>query len=276
MVILDLLMFINIGNKKSTMIVEGIKYNSESHNFEFDFVSDGEKDIIKINEIPIHKSSFIENLYLYGYKFEDGIDGKIKSDFLKELKSISSKKILDVDMFNFISKSVHNLHNEINIASFELIIYPETKGDIMNKFMRRIYDYTAPKYGTMELVKNTASNIEFDYDAFFLYSEEKKYNRNDRKRIIEYIEKVLDDIKSYNYFSIANAIKKPKYRPYFKNFLKFKSEKDKQLFEKLQNTNVLIIDDVINTSGSTLKECLRILDAINPNNKKVLFTLMGE
>ncbi len=46
------------------------------------------------------------------------------------------------------------------------------------------------------------------------------------------------------------------------------------LFKKLQNTNVLIIDD-INTSGSTLRECLRVLKAINPDNTKVLFTLMG-
>ena len=84
----------------------------------------------------------------------------------------------------------------------------------------------------------------------------------------------MKDVKSYDYFSIANAVKKPKYRPFFKKILKFKTEKDRLLFEKLQNTNVLIIYD-INTSGSTLRECLRVINSINPNNKKVLFTLMG-
>jgi hypothetical protein len=256
------------------MIVEGVTYNKDTHCFEFDFSHDGVSDIIKIDEIPIHEATFMDNLYLYGYRFEDGIEGSIRSDFVKELKVLSSKKILDADMYNFITNAVSNLDKIINIATFDYIIYPETKGDIMNKFMRRIYDYCAPKYNTIELVKNAASNIEFDYDAFYQYTEDKNYNRNDKRKIVEYIENILKEVKSYNYFSIANAIKKPKYRPFFKNFLKFKTEKDRIMFEKLQNTNVLIIDD-INTSGSTLRECLRVLKAINPNNKKVLFTIMG-
>jgi hypothetical protein len=256
------------------MIVEGVKYDRETNCFEFNFEHDGLTDIIKIKEIPIHESTFMDNLYLYGYKFEDGIEGSIRSEFIKELKTLTSKKILDKDMFNFISNAVSNLHKKINIATFEYLVYPETKGSIMNKFMRRIYDYTAPKFNTIELIKESAANIEFDYDAFYQYSEDKNYNKNDKKKIVEYIEKVLNDVKTYNYFSIANAVKKPKYRPFFKHFLKFKTEKDKIMFEKLQNTNVLIVDD-INTSGSTLRECLRVLDSINPNNKKVLFTIMG-
>ena len=54
-----------------------------------------------------------------------------------------------------------------------------------------------------------------------------------------------------------------KIRPAFTNFLKFKTAEQKQIYEQLQNTEVLIYDDFL-TSGSTVKEIIRYLKAINP------------
>lgn len=257
------------------MILEGIIYNNETNEFVFDFEKDDKVNIIKLVEIPIHESKFMNNLYLFGYKFEDDIDGKLKSLFIKELKSESDKLISSRNLFKFISNAISNLDDKINIASYEYFIYPETKGSIINKLLLEAYKYTAPKFNTIELVKNSVKNIEFDKEAFEIYANSKKINRDSKREIIRNMEQIIVDIQHYNYFSIANAIKKPKYRAFFKNFLKFKNEKDQQLFEKIQNTNVLVIDDV-NTSGSTLMECLRVLRSLNPSNNITLFTVLGK
>ena len=104
------------------------------------------------------------------------------------------------------------LNDKINISSFDYIIYPETHSNIMEVMK----DYFS-KYNTnfIELKKKNVNIIEFDFSGYFSL---KKYNRNDKKRIKEYVGKCLEEAKSYNYFSIAMTFKKPKYRKYVKKF----------------------------------------------------------
>jgi hypoxanthine phosphoribosyltransferase len=249
------------------MIKEGVKYIDD--NFIFNFEHDGQNDIIKLCEIKNHESQFMEKLYYYGYKFEDDSKSEVKSQFIKNIKS---NNILKTDIFKFVFKSVEKLDKEINLSTIDCVIFPETRGELVNEILKKIYDYSHSNLKTIELVKNTVENIKFDYDAFQIFFE--NYNSSDKKIIKRNIEKMLEEAKSFNYFSIANAVKKPKYRNFFKNFLIFKNDKDKKIFEKLENSRILIIDD-INTSGSTLKECLRVLNMINNKNEKIIFTLIG-
>ncbi len=131
------------------MILKDITYNSETRNF----VSSD--NIIEINEIPLYESDSIENLFIYGYNLKNISH---KEQLIKELNVLMSKKKLDDYVFNFISKSVHNMDKSINIASYEFIIYPSITDSILRKFMYRIYQYTAPKF--LSMVDLINSNID--------------------------------------------------------------------------------------------------------------------
>ncbi len=134
------------------MILKDITYNSKTHNF----ISDD--NIIEINEIPLHESDFIENLFIYGYDLKDISH---KQELIKELNVLMSKKKLDGYVFNFISKAVHNMDMSINIASYEFIIYPSITDSILRKFMYRIYQYTAPKFLSMvDLINGNIDDVK--------------------------------------------------------------------------------------------------------------------
>jgi phosphoribosylpyrophosphate synthetase len=254
------------------MINEGIKYNVDQFTFDYDI--DKEHYIIKLVEVPIYESNFIKNAYYYGYRFENNIDGTLKSKFIEYIKKSTSETILNSDMFNFITDAVDKLDKKIKLNTFDIVIYPQSKSGLVRNILMHVYNYTRPNFKTIELVKNSIDNIAFDKIAYDVYANKQKLNRHDRKILDVNIQKILDDIKIYDYFSIANAVKKPKYRKFFKDFLIFKNKEDEQLFNQLENSNVLIVDD-INTSGTTITECLRLINSVNSDSKKVVFTLIG-
>jgi predicted amidophosphoribosyltransferase len=85
---------------------------------------------------------------------------------------------------------------------------------------------------------------------------------------------MLEMIHQKDYFTIAKDVKKSRLRPYIMNFLKFKSDEDKELCSLIRQQNVLVIDDVT-TSGSTLNEVLRTLRILNEDNEITIFSLIG-
>ena len=85
---------------------------------------------------------------------------------------------------------------------------------------------------------------------------------------------MLEMIHQKDYFTIAKDVKKSRLRPYIMNFLKFKSDEDKELCSIIRQQNVLVIDDVT-TSGSTLNEVLRKLRILNEDNEITIFSLIG-
>jgi predicted amidophosphoribosyltransferase len=86
---------------------------------------------------------------------------------------------------------------------------------------------------------------------------------------------MIDSIHNLEYFSIARDVKKTKYRQYIRKYYTFKDENDRQLFETIQNTNILIIDDIV-TSGTTISHLLKCLRSVNDTNNIVIFSLIGK
>ena len=88
------------------------------------------------------------------------------------------------------------------------------------------------------------------------------------------MQEMMDLIHKKDYFTIAKDVKKSRFRPYMMNFLRFRSEDDKELCATVRKQNVLIVDDVT-TSGSTLNEILRTLRILNEDNLITIFSLIG-
>ena len=76
-----------------------------------------------------------------------------------------------------------------------------------------------------------------------------------------------------SYFSLADNVK-PKYRQYIEDYL-IVDNQTSQAIEAIQKGKILIVDD-INTSGSTLREIIRIVKQINNNCAIFIFTLIGK
>lgn len=116
-----------------------------------------------------------------------------------------------------------------------------------------------------DIIDKLNKNIKLNKIDIVLYPERKpEFVRNILMHIYNYIspkfktvESVKDEI-SKDYCVIN------KYKPMHKNYDKI----------RLENSNVLIVDD-INTSGSTITECLRLINSVNSDSKKVVFTLIG-
>jgi hypothetical protein len=256
------------------MIVEGVSF--EDNVFKFDFSKDEKTDVIYVTQTFDNISEINNNIYYFGYKFNENIDGRIKSEFLKQIKYKDLSTISNEDYSLFIKKSVNELHKKVNLAKVDLIVYPETKSPLVMDMLKYIYGFTAPTIKNIELVKNSIENIEFDYKNFNIFIDSSNLSRADKNVLKSNVENMMKDVKSNSYFSIAKSIKKPKYREYFKNFLIYKNKQDKEIIEAIESdSNILIVDD-INTSTTTIKELIRNINLVNDKTKKIIFTLIGK
>ena len=54
---------------------------------------------------------------------------------------------------------------------------------------------------------------------------------------------------------------KPEYRKFFKKFLKFNNKNQREMFNAISGKRVIVIDDY-ETSGTTIKEMVRLLSEV--------------
>lgn len=266
--------------KIGQVISEGVHYDIESDSFIFDFENDNETDLIKLKKVGYKVSAF-NHCYYYGYQFERDIDFSKRTKFIHSIK-FPEGKILEKDKNTFIINAVNKLDSDISLPSYELIVYPESMSEINRDMLQYLNRFASPEVVNMELIKTLPSKIEFDYNRFNveilsgkLSNGKDRYNLQQKEEVIKNIQDMMDSIHKLNYFSIARDVKKNKYRQYIRKYYTFKDENDKQLFESLQNTNVLIIDDIV-TSGTTMSHLLRCLRSVNDTNNIVIFSLIGK
>ena len=174
-----------LSNYCNVMIVEGVSF--EDNVFKFDFSKDEKTDVIYVTQTFDNISEINNNIYYFGYKFNENIDGRIKSEFLKQIKYKDLSTISNEDYSLFIKKSVNELHKKVNLAKVDLIVYPETKSPLVMDMLKYIYGFTAPTIKSYDLVKKA-----------LIKKEEYLKNKQD-KEIIEAIESdsnilIVDDI----------------------------------------------------------------------------------
>ena len=149
----------------------------------------------------------------------------------------------------------------------------------MLKYLNR---FASPDIVSMEMIKELPSKIEFDYNRFTievlnskLPNGRNRYTSQQKEVVIKNIQTMMKSIHNLDYFSIARDVNKTKYRQYIRNYYIFKDENDKRLFESIQNTHILIIDDIV-TSGTTISHLLKCLRSVNDSNNIVIFSLIGK
>ena len=257
----------------------GVTFDDTEKKFVFDFEHDGAEDIVSLTGSGYQVEAFGKCFY-YGYEFSEQIESSIRTAFIKYVKFTDSLQDTP-DLTNFIKKAVDNLHKKINLYNFDLVVMPESSSKVNQYMLRYIYRFAQPTLYKMTLVKALPSNISFDMKAYeeqylndILEDGRPRYSEAAREQAKNSINAMLEMIHQKDYFTIAKDVKKSRLRPYIMNFLKFKSDEDKELCSIIRQQNVLVIDDVT-TSGSTLNEVLRTLRILNEDNEITIFSLIG-
>lgn len=271
----------NVDDSKSRQIVsEGVHYDAQLDSFIFDFENDYETDIIKLKKVGYKVSAF-NHCYYFGYQFENNTDSSKRTKFIHSIK-FPDGKISEKDKNTFIVNAVDKLDSDISLPAYELIVYPESMSEINRDMLKYLNRFASPDIVNMEIIKTLPSKIEFDYNRFNvevlngkLSNGRDRYTPQQKEEVIKNIQAMMDSIHNLEYFSIARDVKKTKYRQYIRKYCTFKDENDKQLFETIQNTNVLIVDDIV-TSGTTISHLLKCLRSVNDSNNIVIFSLIGK
>lgn len=231
------------------------------------------EDIINIQPPQLYKSEYGNNVYWFGYKFNDGVPTQQKTKFLRSIKGLSDSSIPDSDLQRLIELPLAELDDRINLYDIDCFVYPlSNRSQLVNRMISAINKRTSRDMSrvSFELIKSIPTEVEFDWE---LFESEHGYDKKSYRQMAKYIkDELMPKIAKLDYFSLAQSVK-PKYRKYIKNYLSFSAESAEKI-SKLQGANILIVDD-INTSGSTLDEILRILGKLNHSCNIYIYTLIG-
>ena len=269
----------------------GIEYNTKSEVFEFNFTSNSEKCIIEFVDLPLEPILLddvegMSNIYYFGYEFlnNDYASTKIRTKFLHELR-FNDRFTTQENKELFIKTALSKLKKSLNITinDIGIIIYPRSRSSLNEYILRLFFALTNSKAKSFEVIKALPSTIKFNWEEFrnneleSIVNGRPRYTEIQKHQQIEKISKLLDEIHSLDYFSIAENVRTNKYKNYMANFFYFDSPEMQRHFNEIRNKGdkILILDDV-STTGATLKEILKIIRFFNKTSDIILFTLIGK
>lgn len=246
---------------------EGISYKNCLDSFEFDFEHDNKTDIIKLTKsISVYKD--LGPCTYFGYEFEQDIDRDVKKKIIDYLKYSDDK-----DIKQLVVRAVNSLYEVVDLSKFKTIIYPESSSKLNNLIINTIHDVCPVSFNSCKLIKELPKNIEFEYETYKNFLKNNGIPLKDIETSCKNVEKMIDNIHDLEYFKIGQNTK-VKYRGYLKNFFKFPNQEQMNAYKNLQNSYVLVIDD-ISTTHATIKYLLQTLRAVNYKCEIAVFCLIG-
>lgn len=256
------------------MISEGVKFKAPS--FIFDFEHDGVDDIIALNG-QLKSSNVYGNTYFFQYEFGKDIPSNARTDFIHDLKFDQDRLGKD-NVDRFIETALANLNKAVNLSNVDIVIYPQSSSSLTKDIVDRIDSFTdSEKYIKIEVVKKSIDEINFNWSKFEKYCENHNVPSDAKAIMQKKMMKMLDDIHSLDYFSIAKNIKGQKYKKFLSTIYKFYDDKTIKLLKTIEDKKILVIDDIY-TSGTTIEQIIKSYQILDPDDSNVLtvFTLIGK
>jgi len=269
----------------------GIEYNHNSEVFEFNFTSNSEECIIEFVDLPLQPVLFddvegMSNIYYFGYEFlnNDYASSSVRTKFLHELR-FNDRFTTQENKERFIKTALSKLKKslDITINDIGIIVYPKSRSSLNEYLLRLFYAITNSKAKSFEVIKTLPKNVKFNWEEFTineldsLANGRPRYTEIQKQEQIEKISRLLEEIHTLDYFSIAESVKTNKYKSYFSDYFYFDSAETQKHFCEIKDKKdkILILDDV-STTGATLKEIIRIIRFFNKESDIILFTLIGK
>lgn len=260
---------------------------TNKYKFSVDFDNNQADDVIQFIEPYFHESSIDANTYWFGYSFNDGQSNPRRDEFIKFMKNVqpenwsdpddewsdpvyNDESITEPELNTMIFRSMNRIH--ISERNIDTIIYPESKsGNLVNMIVKQIRQAmpSIPRLQVGQVLKASPSHITFDYDKF--------HEDLDSGEVVvpsfvndAYIDDMMSQARTSRAFSIRRDVHPVTLRPYLSGFYEHTNVES-----ILSDASVVLIVDDFGTTGTTIRELIRVVRTINKQCGIYIFTLMG-
>ena len=185
--------------------------------------------------------------------------------------------IFDEDVEDFVKNAVLKLDHFIPLDSIDAIvdITPSRKPALTDVIRQQLVYESGTISREFSLVKKAYKDVQFDVEKAIDALRKVGYTEQMIDREIRFTISKFNDLKESDELFQMKRFVPVELRTGFIDYIKFKTEDEKIVYKELQGVNVLIFDGFY-TSGSTVKEVIRYLKAINNKNTLTIFILIKQ
>lgn len=234
-------------------LFEGIRI--ENGEVVFDFKMDLPTDVIPLKFQKINKSlSTRQGTRIYfAYKYNESANPEEIAKVRQAIKMLDYSTISESDLKLMISKSVNNFLS-ISDNNFDVIVTPKSSGGLANKIAQAFKDKLGSNVliATDSIVKASVNDIQIDPEKL------KKMNPGQIQNINKVIQSATKD-GSFKMKSVPIPMRRT-----IIDFMKFDNAMSREIFNRIAQGSVLLIDDIY-TGGSTFNEMSRLINLQSSN-----------
>jgi hypothetical protein len=270
-----------ITRKNQIEIYGGVSLGDDGR-FTFNWKTDNpETDILLLSTSTSGRYTKEGVSHIYGYMFNPNLDSPTaKKKFRDALKSqlTNTHLFYSEEVELFVEDGIFNIAKFKSINDFKVIV--RTESSIETSLLNVMHGYFMEYFeegllSDIVLMKQMYKDVKFNVEAA-------KQALRDIGKDEDYIEKEINyTLTKFEGFKATDQLFQMKrfipkqIREGFYDFLTFRNERERRLYESLQGVDVLIYDDFL-TSGTTIKEIIRILKSVNPKNTLTAFALIKQ
>jgi hypothetical protein len=198
-----------------------------------------------------------------------------KKEIRKAIKNLSATDFISLtgNIRLMVNNGIRDFNNRVAIISnYDLIITAPSQSPLNQIIIDAFKSYVNPEKTLIIdnfLLKNRVKDIKWDNEEYMKVEEKESKNPEQIAKVRRMRDIMLKSLYSKGNLNKEFQVKmvtKSSLRRYFHQFMHINDKLDEQLFLKVNNGNVLIIDDSFG-SGVTMREATRSIKHLNP--KKV-------
>lgn len=254
------------------VLIEGITYNTDKNQFDFNFKDDSKDDIMSLKygskTVKTTKKGKVRIFFSYQYNKTGNFDKSLIKKFGEALKNFNFSLIANADFNLFIQKGILGFAASYsNFPKIDLIITPQSSSGLANEIANRIKGKLSNALLVKDsFVKNSLDNIKVDTDAYLAKAKDPA-DRKKREYYLKYDWKKATEDGTFKIKKVHNSR-----RNLYKDYIVFNSETDRRVYNALNGGIVLLIDDYL-TTGTTIVEMVNQINDFSPA-EIVVYTLL--
>jgi len=237
--------------KFDSWIYEGVNWSDG--NWSFNWVSDNPDDDMFLkfkkhrSRTQSVKGTDTTYSYFYAYHFEYSKTKGSTFNLINDLKMMDNR-IDKNDIDILVNKAVIGFNSNYNLNSFDTIISPQSSSLILTK----LTDQLQAKSGVTQLYSDSFVKTQSDK----IQIDQKKFDRVPEK-VQKEVSRVFNKVRTPGHKFKMKEIYSP-HRKFFIDFIEFKNSEDRRFMNSITDKRIILVDDY-RTSGSTIKEMIRLL-----------------
>ena len=242
---------------------------------------DSEKDVVNLKADSSGSFDKDDVRYIYGYQYNSKASETSKKMFRKFIKNTTFDDMNDDDVYDavddFIDFGVLKIEKYADFNDFGALVHigPSKYNSLVEEIGLHIANYTHCIYADFSLIKMLCKDVELDIQKIKMVLENEGYPQEKIIVIIKRIQKAYDPLVNNGKTFTMKKFLPRIIRDSFEDFLIFKNDDERKVYNALQGVDVLIYDDFL-TDSTTIREIIRCLKSIHDENRLTVFVLVKQ